>query len=403
MVSLLVLLIIAGCASYQYFKGSLVRSFMLFITIILSSVPAFAFFEYVSSFIIGRDGGGKMSNLAPIAQPVCFLVIFGLWFLIFQSALSYIIKEKINLGVIAERVGSVFCGVLSGLLLSGIILTVLAMLPLPEKYPYERFSSTNPTLDNPKKAFLNADGFAVGWFNIFSKGSMSGKRSFSVLHPNFLDTTYLNRLGKSKQVSTTITGSKPVIEVPKEKGVWPAPKGLKDTSGKTIEQKGDSALTVVRIGLRQTIIQTNGTFTPLQLPLICKSKSKTKNLYKGSATVVYPIGYLKTAEQLEPKSLNSTIKLQRGDFDGILKWVDFVYFVPMDSVPILLGFKSNTILELSSPVDEKEAPEFIPFEISKPEPAPSEEPGEDEEEPEPIEESAGESEEESEPEPEPAD
>jgi hypothetical protein len=354
---------------------------MTLIIIILSSVPAFAFFEYVSNFIIGSDGG-KMGRLAPIAQPLCFLVIFGLSFLILQSALNALLKEKINLGVIAERVGSVVCGIFSGLLLAGIILTLLVMSPLPEKYPYERFSPTNPALDNPKNVLLNADGFAVGWFNIFSKGSLSGKRSFSVLHPNFLDTTYLNRLGKSKKVSTTMPGSKPVIEVPKEIGIWSAPKGLKDTSGKTIEQKGDAVLTIVRVGLRKSITQPNGTFTPLQLRLICKETTKVKNPYKGSATVVYPIGYLKTAEQLEPKSLNSTIKLKPDDFDGMVKWVDFVYFVPIDTVPILLEFKANVVLELSTPVDAQEAPEFIPFEILKAEPElePEEEIGENKEE-----------------------
>jgi hypothetical protein len=375
MSSLLILLIIGGFAAYQYFKGNFVRSFMTLIIIVLSSVPAFAFFEYVSSFIIGRDGGGKMARLAPIAQPLCFLVIFGLCLLILQSVLNVLLKEKINLGVIAERVGSVVCGILSGLFLSGVILTLLVMSPLPEKYPYERFLPTNPALDNPKKVLLNADGFAVGWFNIFSKGSMSGKRSFSVLHPNFLDITYLNRLAKSKKVSITMSGAKPVIEVPKENGIWPAPKGLKDTSGKAIGQKGDSVLTIVRVGLRKSITQPNGTFTPLQLRLICKEITKIKNPYKGRAIVVYPIGYLKTAEQLEPKSLNSIIKLKPDDFDGTVKWVDFVYFVPAETVPILLEFKANVVLELSAPVDAQEAPEFIPFELPKaePEPEPEEE------------------------------
>ncbi|MHC4130652.1 MAG: hypothetical protein ACYSSP_03085 [Planctomycetota bacterium] len=391
MTSLLVLLIIVGFTAYQYLKGNFVRSFLTLIAIILSSVPAFAFFELVSSFVIGRDSS-KVAKLASIAQPLCFFVIFGLCFLIFQSALTALTKEKINLGVIAERVGRVVCGIFSGLLLSGIILTILVMSPLPGKYPYERFSSANPSLDNPKKAFLNADGFSLGWFNLFSKGSMSGKRSFSVLHPNFLDTTFLNRLGKSKKVSLAMSGSKPAIEVPREKGVWPAPKALTDTSEKPIGQKSDSVLTIVRVGLRKSVTQPNGMFTPLQLRLICKSKSEMKELYEGNASVVYPIGYLKTAEQLESKSLNSTIKLQPGDFDGMVKWVDFVYFVPTDTVPILIGFKSNTVLELSSPVDLEEAPEFIPFEI--PEEIAETEPEDDE---------SGEGEEESEPEPEPAD
>ncbi|MHC4758267.1 MAG: hypothetical protein ACYTE8_06395 [Planctomycetota bacterium] len=376
-------MIIAGFAAYQYLKGNFVRSFMTFIVIILSSVPAFAFYELASSFIISRDGSGGITKLVPIAQPLSFFVIFGLAFLILQSILSALFKEDVDLGAIPERIGRVFCGALSGLLLSGILLTVLIMAPLPSKFPYERFLSSNPNIDNPKKALLNADGFAVGWFNLFSKGSLSGKRSFSVLHPNFLDTIFLNRLGKSKLVSIAMSGSKPAIEVPKEKGVWPAPAGLKNTAGQVIEQRNNTVLTIVRVGLDKSVTQTKGVFTPLQLRLICKERTEAADPYKGNSIVTYPIGYMKAPQQVETKSLNDIIKLESGQFPESVKWVDFVYYVPSETVPVLLGFKLNTLLELSSGVEIKDAPEFIPFELSKPEPETepelSEETGEQEE------------------------
>jgi peroxiredoxin family protein len=373
MSSLLILLIICGCAAYQYFKGNFVRSFMTLLVVILSIVPSFAFYEFVSSFIISR--GGRMEKLVPIAHPLCFFVLFGLSFAIFQGILNALLKEKIDLGLLPERVGRAVCGIFTGLLISGILLTGLIISPLPAKYPYERFSSFNPSVENPKKAFFNVDGFVVGWFNLFSKGSLSGQRSFSVLHPNFLDTTFLNRLGTSKKISTAMPGSKLAIEVPKEKGVWPAPKGLTDTSGNVIVQKSGTVSMIVRVGLRKSLAQASGAFTPLQLRLICKDKSQVKKPYRGSANVVYPIGYMKTSEQMERKSLNETIKMQLTDFRETVKWVDFVFYVPSESVPLLLEFKLNTVLELSSPVDTKEAPEIIGFEILKePQETPEEEP-----------------------------
>ena len=116
MASLLILLIVAGFAAYEYLKGNFVRSFLTLIIIILASVPAFAFFELVSSFVIGQDSS-KVAKLASIAQPLSFFVIFGLCFLIFHIVLTALIKENINLGVIPERIGRVVCGILSGLLL----------------------------------------------------------------------------------------------------------------------------------------------------------------------------------------------------------------------------------------------------------------------------------------------
>jgi hypothetical protein len=299
---------------------------------------------------------------------MCFFIIFGLSFAILQSIVNALCKEKPDLGVIPERVGRICCGVFSGLLLSGVLLTILVMSPLPSKFPYERFSPNNPNVDNPKKALLNADGFAVGWFNIFSKGSLSGKKSFSALHPDFLDSTFLNRLGISKKVSFAIPGSKPAIEVPNENGLWSAPQGLTDSSGKIISQKSNTVFMIVRVGLRRPILQSYGAFTPLQLRLLCKAREQATDIYKGSATISYPIGYMKTAGQVETKPLNEVIKLQQDHFDATVKWVDFVFPVPSDSVPVLLGFKLNTLLKLSKPVDAKETPEIIPFEIPKAKP-----------------------------------
>jgi len=364
MASLIILLIIIGFSAYLYLKSDFVRSFLIFVIIVLSSVPAFAFYEYVASFIFSSDNK-KIIKLAPIAHPLCFFLLFVITAIVLLIVQNKLCKEKIILGIIAERTGRVICGFFSGLLLSGMLLVLLLMSPLPHKYPYERFSSTNPDVENPNKVLLNADGFVVGWFNIFSKGSLSGSRSFSVLHPDFLDTTFLNRLGLSKQVTIATTGSASVIEVPQEKGIWPAPEELTDDSGKPIRQKIDSIPTLVRVGLTKAVLQSGGAFTPLQLPLICKPKDEINNVYKGSAQVIYPIGYMKTPTQIEYKSLNSVIKPTQQDLDGTLKWVDFVYQVPADSVPVLLRFKSNTVLKLSKPVDASEAPEIIPFETSK--------------------------------------
>jgi len=362
MTGLLILLMIAGLTAYLYFKSNFVNSFVFLIIIILASVPAFAYYEYASSFVISSDSN-KMGKLVTIIQPLCFLVIFGLCAAILQIAANSLSKEKIDLGVIPERAGRIVCGIFSGLLLSGVFLTAAGMAPLPTKYPYERFSSANPDIENPTKAMLNADGFAVGWFNLLSKGSLSGKNTFSVLHSDFLDTLYLNRLGLSKQISITSAGTAAPIEVPNEKGVWPAPEDLTDTSGKPVRPKMDTVLTIVRVGLTKNVLKTKGAFTPLQLRVICKPKDQLKNIYKGSAQVIYPIGYMKTSTELEYKSLTGIIKPTAQDFDGPVKWVDFVYHVPVDYVPVLLRFKLNILMKLSEPIDISEAPDIMSFEL----------------------------------------
>ena len=51
-----------------------------------------------------------------------------------------LMREKIDFGEMAERIGRPVCGVVLGVILSGLLLVVLGMAPLGS-YPYERFDA----------------------------------------------------------------------------------------------------------------------------------------------------------------------------------------------------------------------------------------------------------------------
>jgi hypothetical protein len=237
------------------------------------------------------------------------------------------------------------------------------MAPLPNKYPYQRFDGKR------SKVLLNADGFAAGLFSIISKGSLSGKRSFATIHPDFLDQLHLNRLISG---TSTLTSSTPAISLPKQ-AVWPAPESLSEQvgqivsqlnsqgklkdelTGKSISMPGpgsDYQPTIVRVGIRQRAVSdtkaniNGGTFILPQLRLICKRKGYGENPLAGTGINIYPIGHLKAADQIQ---VSTEIRIDRSDDfkDGAReKFIDFVFCIPRDSVPVLLEFKQNSIVEI---------------------------------------------------------
>ena len=358
MVSLIVVLIVLGCAAFQYLKGTLVQAFAAFIITICASVVAFAYFEVLANVFIGRE------LLIPWAQLLSFVLLFILTFAILQTLAAQLSRQPIDLGLWPERIGRVVCGILLGLVLSSLLLTALAMAPIPNNYPYQRFDQRYPDAERPNKVLLNTDGLAAGLFSTVSSGSFSGKRSFATLHPAFIDQLFLNRHNIGDDIS--IITSSQAIELPRKKEMaacWLAHEDIKDSDGSPLSPKSGHNLTFVRVGIKKGAVGEAGTFTLSQLRLICKQKADVRNPLAGKGQNVYPIGYLIAADMLQIKRLNDVIRVSRSDFEKNAreKWIDFAFYVPAGSVPVLIEFKQNSIAEVPPPVTAEQAPPPVPF------------------------------------------
>ncbi len=356
--SLFVVLIILGCVAYQYLKGTLVKSFVVVIISICASVVAFGYFELLANFLISRK------ILKPWAHPLSFVMLFIVAFAVLQAIAAQLTRRPVDFGLLPERIGRVIFGIFLGLIVSGLLLTAVAMAPISPKYPYQRFDQASPDPENPNGVLLNADGFTAGWFSIVSSGSFSGKRSFAVLHPAFLDQLFLNRHEVNNNVS--IVTSPEVIEIP-NKAVWPAPEELKDTNGNPVLPKSGHTLTIIRIGITTRIKDEWGRFTPSQLRVICKQDDGRGPL-AGKGENIYPVGYMKTKNELQIKKLNDRIEIEKDDFVSRVKEVDFAFYVPNGFKPVLVEFKQNYIGQLPPPVSAEQAPPIVPF-VRQPEPA----------------------------------
>jgi hypothetical protein len=387
MASLVVVIIVLGCAAFQYFKGTFIRAVATIFIAISAGIVAFGFFESLANIIISRSSSGSFLAIVSWAQPICFTLLFIIVFGALQTGMIYLTLHKpVDFGFIPERVGRVVCGIILGFLISGFLLTVLGMAPLPQKYPYQRFDGKR------NKVLLNADGFATGLFSVVSKGSLSGKRSFATLHPNFIDQIHLNR---SVSGTSIVTSQSPSISLPKptEPAVWPAPNNLNeqinkivsdlnrqnrikdDSNNKTLSMpeliSNDYQAKIVRIGINKNALGSPkinaGTFQLSQIRLICKREGFNGNPLSGVGINVYPIGHLKAADQIQT---STEIKLTNKDHfknNARQKWIDFVFCIPRDYVPVLVQFKQNNILEISSRsvVNADKAPQPVFFNYSK--------------------------------------
>ena len=353
MANLGVLVIIGGCVAYLFLKGSFVKSFAILMSTILATVVAFSYFEFLANVLINRG------TLVDWAQPISFIGLFVAAMVVLVTICLSLSRQSIELGYLPERIGRIVCGILIGFVVSGCLLAALSMAPLPGKWPYQRFASSNPDVDNPTKLLLNADGFVTGWYNMISGGSFSGKRSFAAVHPDFLDQSFLNRYNYQDDVPLITTSG--AIEVPKKMAFWPAPEDLRDSNGKAIPTKRGHNLMIVRVGLTSKVMKPSGKFSFSQLRLVCKQKGGAEDILAGKGTNAFPAGYLKTAGQLQLKKLDETIQLERADLGSKTKWIDFAFYVPSDSVPVLVEFKQNSVVQVPQSKPGEEIPPAVSF------------------------------------------
>jgi len=366
--TIIVLVVCLACAAYQVAKSTFVKSFATLIALIWASVPAFGYFELLAGVFIGKGEYSRFPALVPWAQSLSFALIFIVVFAILQTVITLLTRNPVDLGKVPELAGRAVCGVLLGLFGAGLLLAAMAMAPLSHSLPYPRFDPTKPDPRNPNRVLPNADGLATGWFSLLSRGAFRGRTSFEAVHPQFLDQAVLNRFVKRTQVATRPGAIiLPSRQQGKEKAVaaWPAPEGLKDHDGNPVAARSGHRLVIVRVGITSDAVRGLPYFRVGfgQLRIIGKEKSLAMNPLAGKGQTIYPAGYMIAEDTVQTRTPAEYLQLTRQHFEGetAVRWIDFVFDVPNELVPVLLEFRQNVVLSLPPMADAEDAPSVVPF------------------------------------------
>lgn len=353
---LIVIAVILATIGFAYLKGSTIKLFLLLVNGFISSTIALAFFETAGRMILGYGYGGQW------VFGGSFILIFIVVFLLLNILTNELAPENVYFGDFPDRAIRSFIAIFAGLVIAGVILIAAALMPIETKWPYERFNPQNKNLrpaDPDKGLILNADGFTAGLVSWFSRGSMSGKNSLAVFHPDFLNEIHLNRIGNSE--TNLIMAGNRAIEV---KAAWIAPAELLSASdNQLLSPDTGKKIAIVRAGISSGTIKDGGavpesgtmSFTMAQVRLICKSSDSANNL-TGGGELVYPVGFIKSGNIAEHKNITDEIELTGKDFSGGSKWYDFIFYVPDDTVPVMLQFKLNAAAHVGKMVSGDKIP-----------------------------------------------
>ncbi|MCD4830907.1 MAG: CvpA family protein [Anaerohalosphaeraceae bacterium] len=356
---LAIIIIVFGVAVLAYLKGKFITSVLTFMASVIAVTTAFGYYETAAGLITGYGFLGQW------VYATVFLLIFAIAFIIVNTAFDKLLFAEIYFKDFIDRIGRTVFGILTGFVMAGVLVTAVAMLPIPSQWPYERFAADSEpgNLKREKTLILNADGFVSRVFSTISAGAMRSKTSFAVVHSDFIDELHLNRQNQDEDI-TIISGSNAI----KVKAVWtPDIELTSSSSERPLPQTADNPV-IVRIEFSNKKIKEGGgldengkvKFVISQLKLICKNKDQSGDLY-GKGTAVYPIGFISSANTVEVKKHSDSVAINRGDFTGGVKWLDFVFYIPKAATPVLMQFKQGAIAAVPKLTGSDKAPDAIRF------------------------------------------
>jgi hypothetical protein len=328
MAIILILIVLIGSIAFFYLKCSLMQSVSMFWASIMATVVAFSFYEVIASQLISR---GYTLDWALFG---CFLICFIVTLVAIKVGLDYLVPSGIDLGAPVKISAAVLCGLMTGIIISGNLLVAMGLLPKQGKIFYSRFDPEKvPALSRQNKPALNTDGFVAGLYSWVSSGSLSSRKSFSVLHADYLSQIHLNKLKAPKVLTVTASDA---IQVPSGKTLRP------------VRYDSDRKYTIVRMGIKKRDVASQSVqFIPAQIRLVAKDSSTKNKPFIGSGTAFYPAGFWIDGS-LQEKDLSETITPEMFGQDGPKLWLDVAFEVSEGLQPVLLQFKQNAAVDLSS-------------------------------------------------------
>ncbi len=177
------LLLILGFAFYQSLQGLFSTMIMAMLTILCAAV-AFNFYEPLGQSLVEQVGA--------YAYPAGLILLFAVPLIVLRFIFDSLIRGTVMLDVWIDRIGGAAFGLITALVVVGMLTITVQMLPFPAKVlTYQPYNAElQPDQGGPVRW---AGHFVLGLMKHLSAGSLrpvSGGNEFGFVHPDLLREEY---------------------------------------------------------------------------------------------------------------------------------------------------------------------------------------------------------------------
>ncbi len=240
MFSILILLLLAGITFIHFVQGMFSATLSAILTIIAATV-AVSFHEDVIQLM-------KPGKVADSATAIVLCVLFVVTYVILRVIFDKFAPGNVRFQSTLDKLGGAVMGIIAGVYATGIISIAAQTMSFgPSVLGYSRYALIDPNprevtftakpeqsqmvrkvedamkaksfkeAGDPQKTWVPVDDIVLGTVANLSDGALSGARSFSSIHPDFLQEAFGLRAGMepgAKRVATNF-GSQRSIDVTK--------------------------------------------------------------------------------------------------------------------------------------------------------------------------------------------
>jgi uncharacterized membrane protein required for colicin V production len=187
---LLALALIAAITFFQVVNGLFSALIMTVLTVLCAAL-ACCYYEPLAEATLGGTAQ------APYAKGAALLALFVIPLLALRIVLDRVQRRNLVLGMWADRIGGGALGLITAMILVGILTIVLQLLPFGESIMGYR--SHGPDLRRHHRlAPLYPDEFTLGMFNLLSRTSLGVGKPFSEVHNDLLLESFCMRNSAGK-------------------------------------------------------------------------------------------------------------------------------------------------------------------------------------------------------------
>lgn len=332
----------------------LFSALIMMVLTLCCAVASFGWYEYVSDQFV-------VPYLRPdFGHAVALGVCFGLPLTLLRLIFDKLIRRSCLLPAMIDRIGGGVCGLISSLVIVGVMAICIQMLPIGESIlGYARFpvalSSSGQPLPDPRgdesDLWLKPDRFAASTASLLSSGVFNHGNYFYQVHPDLIqEAGWVNTVNPeisryAKPQSISLVSSRPVEFVYRY-----TPGDERNNTAATYEPfspEGSKRFQMIRVGLKQDArdARSNHNFTLRQFRLVGQEG------VDGPVTQLFPIAIQQddTSQTINRhirfKNINGTdwpvidelLTTRKGNNDE----VEIIFEISKQFVPDFLEYKRS--------------------------------------------------------------